>query len=154
MGNEREKREPTNAEVALWGRIVDGMMLSEGPLEVLSCPKAAFRAWVLTVIMQYTDWLRPEPTADDREAAEKIANEWTDTCPSMLAAEIAAALSAVRGNRAELEAAAREARDSIRKAIDLRRSGGESLAVCADEEMRRTRNILNAALLEGVKYNG
>ena len=118
MDNEREKREPTDAEKALFDRIVDGMLYKGGVIEELSVPKAAFRTWCLAVIMQYTDWLRPEPTADDREAAEKIANEWTDTCPSMLAAEIAAALSAARGNRAELEAAAREAREYLDRISD------------------------------------
>jgi len=68
MNNERE---PTDAEVALFNRIVDGMMLKPGPVNELSCPKAAFRAWCLTVIEEYTDWLLA-PAAADRDAGEKL----------------------------------------------------------------------------------
>ena len=63
--------------------------------------------------------LRPEPTAGDREAAEELISElrWFprycgDTRHNKKT--IQAALSAARGN-AELEAAAREARDSRSK---------------------------------------
>ena len=68
MNNERE---PTDAEIALFDRIVDGMMLKPGPVNELSCPKAAFRAWCLTVIEEYTDWLLA-PAAADRDAGEKL----------------------------------------------------------------------------------
>jgi len=60
-----------------------------------------------------------EPTAGDREAAKKIT---ADICKAIGIANhtqtyyiVRDALSAARGNRAELEAAAREARDSRSK---------------------------------------
>jgi len=36
------------------------MMLKPGAMRELSCPQAAFRAWVLTTIMPYTDWIQDE----------------------------------------------------------------------------------------------
>ena len=113
MDNEREKREPTDAEKALFDRIVDGMLYKGGVIEELSVPKAAFRTWCLAVIMQYTDWLRPEPTAGDTEAAEELARKFWELAQELLgtrpdishnaviesmAIDIAAGLSAARGD--------------------------------------------------------
>ena len=132
MDNEREKREPTDAEKALFDRIVDGMLYKGGVIEELSVPKAAFRTWCLAVIMQYTDWLRPEPTADDRETAEDLAIAFVDLCEKencrlhridTIAPAIEAALSAARGNRAELEAAAREGLNPVCNVCDRGREG-------------------------------
>ena len=159
MNNERE---PTDAEVALFDRIVDGMMLKPGPVNELSCPKAAFRAWCLTVIEEYTDWLLA-PAAADRDAGEKlyisiinrfdkalqlakasdnlgvsveelkeleifedhpIARQCREENVSEIAAALAAALAAARGNRAELEAAAREA---VTEACEFCRYGKKEL---------------------------
>ena len=67
--------------------------------------------------------LRPEPTAGDTEAAEKLVKKALEddgelTIDALLIGEIADALSAARGNRAELEAAAREAREYLDRISD------------------------------------
>jgi len=72
--------------------------------------------------------LRPEPTAGDREAAEKIT---ADICKAIGIANhtqtyyiVRDALAAARGNRAELEAAAREA---VAEACEFCRYGKKEL---------------------------
>ena len=107
MPNERESRKPTDAEVALWSRILDGMLVDDKGF--VSSHKAAFRAWCLTVIMQYTDWLTA-PAEGDVEAAEAVfrkvwgvsdeydltANDWEGRRDRNNIAVIAAALTDAR----------------------------------------------------------
>ena len=86
------------------------------------------REQIARALANYRAELRPEPTAGDREAAEALADELAEKAIGIYIKPyvndfgkevrsgwdkiidiIADALSAARGNRAELEAAAREA---------------------------------------------
>jgi len=134
MPNERESRKPTDAEVALWSRILDGMLVDDKGF--VSSHKAAFRAWCLTVIMQYTDWLTA-PAEGDVEVAKNLANYLWNYAEELLGkkpdisrravidtitVDIAAALTTARKDAQArvkaLEAAAGEAKEYLDKISD------------------------------------
>jgi len=86
--NERKPRKESDAEVALWERIKDGAMFeSVGSIELLKVPVGAFRAWCLTVIMQYTDWLTASSDVETK-ALWAAAQKYLDTEEEEFALEI------------------------------------------------------------------
>ena len=119
-------------------------------------------AAIVENLNEYRAELRPEPTAGDREAAEELYRYIVGPAPEDLGLpyssrgpvnKIADALSAARGNRAELEAAAREA---AAEACEFCRYGKKELPgrrdYCKSEHCQWIKIIdALAAILEGVK---
>ena len=108
--NERNDREPTKAEVGLWERILDGMLVDDE--DFVSAARAAFQAWCLTVIMQYTDWLCAKvtikPDRDDIVNANTILHNIAQTDLNGARETIAMWLKSIREDGAEAEQAKTE----------------------------------------------